>query len=139
MAPNIAFGPALIEAVELENQADTPRVLLSDQAVTLQRKVMKSYAKNAAPQIYEMAVDSDNRVFVDYLNFWAQEEHDERVYRSVFKSHRDHVNTGLGHAEEPVRAKYEWLASYHNWAAEFQTGPGRVKVRDRRAGRFGRL
>lgn len=100
---------------------------------------MKSYVKNAAPQRYEMAVDSDRRVFVDYLNFWAQEEHDEQVYRRVFKVHRDRINVGLRHADERVRAKYDWLASYHNWATECQTGPGRVKVRHRRAGPFGRL
>lgn len=77
MAPNVAFGPALIEAVELEEQAVNPRVLLSEKAVALQRKVMGSNAKGAAPQIYEMAIDSDDAVFVDYLHFWAQEENDD--------------------------------------------------------------
>jgi hypothetical protein len=139
MAPNVAFGPALIEAVELEKQADSPRVLLGDHAVELQRKVMKSYREGAAPQIYEMAVDSDGRVFVDYLHFWAQEEHDDSVFRHVFKAHREHAKKGLGHPDKRVQAKYEWLAGYHNWAADELRGPGRVKVRERGAGTFGRL
>ena len=139
MAPNVAFGPALIEAVELEKQAGNPRVLLSDHAVKLQRKVMKSYVKGAAPQIYEMAVDSDNRVFVDYLHFWADEEDDQNRFRQGFKAHRDQAKAGLEHADSRVQAKYEWLAGYHNWAAESMRGSGRVKVRERAAGKFGRL
>jgi hypothetical protein len=139
MAPNVAFGPALIEAVELEKEADTPRVLLSDQAVSLQRKVMRSYAEGAAPQRYEMAVDSDNKVFVDYLHFWAQEEHDPEVFRHVFKAHRDRTKQGLEHPSPRVRNKYAWLAAYHNWAAGSMRGPGRVKVRNHPAGQLDRL
>jgi hypothetical protein len=71
---------------------------------------MKSYARDAAPQIYEMAVDSDGRVFVDYLHFWAQEEHDEKVFRHAFKAHRDQAKKGLGHPDQRVRDKYEWVA-----------------------------
>jgi hypothetical protein len=41
--------------------------------------------------------------------------------------------------DQRVRTKYEWVASYHNWAADSMRGPGRVKVRDRAAGQFGRL
>lgn len=63
MAPNVAFGPALIEAVELEEHGDNPRVLLSEKAVSLQRKVMGNYATGAAPQIYEMAIDTDEAVY----------------------------------------------------------------------------
>jgi hypothetical protein len=139
MAPNVAFGPALIEAVGLEKQAGTPRVLLSEQAVSLQRKLMKSYGGDAAPPPRETAVDADGRVFVDYLHFWAQEEDDDRVFKHGFRAHRDTAENGLIHSNKEVRVKYEWLASYHNWAAESLQGPGRVKVRSRSAGQFGRL
>lgn len=139
MAPNVAFGPALIEAVELEAQAKHPRVLLSEGAVSLQRKVMKSYARGAAPQAFEMAVDSDDAVFVDYLHFWAQEEHDEDVFRFGFKAHRDTAKKGLEDSPDAVRPKYEWLAGYHNWTAEALRGRGRVKIRDWPAGQFRRV
>lgn len=139
MAPTFAFGPGLIEAVELEMQAVNPRVLLSDQAVSLQRKVMRGYAEGAAPQTYEMAVDVDDRVFVDYLHFWAQEEDNEKVFRHGFKAHRDRAKQGLEHPNPSVRDKYVWLASYHNWAAASMRGPGRVKVRNHPTGQFGRL
>jgi class 3 adenylate cyclase len=139
MAPNVAFGPALIEAVELEAQAKSPRVLLSDEAVSLQRKVMKSYARGAAPQSFEMAVDSDDAVFVDYLHVWAQEEHDDSVFRFGFKAHRDQARRGLEDSPDDVRPKYEWLAGYHNWTAEALRGPGRLKIRDWPAGQFRRF
>lgn len=139
MAPNVAFGPALIEAVELEAQANSPRVLLSDKSVSLQRKVMTSYAQGAAPQTFEMAIDSDDAVFVDYLHFWAQEEDDDSVFRAGFKAHRDQASRGLKDSRDDVKSKYEWLAGYHNWTAEALRGPGCVKVRDWPAGPFRRI
>lgn len=48
MAQHVAFGPALIEAVHLEHVAREPRVILSPAALALQRKVMHSWAKDAA-------------------------------------------------------------------------------------------
>jgi hypothetical protein len=100
---------------------------------------MGSYAEGAAPQAFEMAVDSDDAVFVDYLHFWDQEEHDDNVFRLGFKAHRDYAEKGLEDSPHHVRAKYEWLASYHNWTAEALRGHGRVKIRDWPAGQFRRF
>ena len=136
MAPNVAFGPALTEAVELEGGAKHPRVLLSEQAIALQRTAMKSYARAAAPQIYTMAIDSDDAVFVDYLQFWVQEETNRAVFRSGFEAHRDRARAGLAHADIRVRSKYEWLADYHNWVADSLRVRGAVRVRGRAAGPF---
>jgi hypothetical protein len=116
MAPHVAFGPALIEAVELEGRAVTPRVILSADAVAHQREAMLSYT-DQAPQEIEMAIDHDGEVFVDYLNFWRDEEDDRSVMEHFLEQHRIKIEDGLA-ASTPnsrVYAKYEWLARYHNW------------------------
>lgn len=116
MAPRVAFGPALIEAVRLEKQASTPRVLLSAHAVALQKKAMLNYG-DEAPQELEMAVDLDGKVFVDYLNYWRAEEDDDSVFSALIRRHRERIESGLAaHAVgSAVHAKYAWLAGYHNW------------------------
>jgi hypothetical protein len=140
MAPHVAFGPALIEAVDLEKSASSPRVLLSDYAVELQKKVMKSWLVSA-PQEREMAIDEDGLVFVDYLNFWIDEEDDERLFRHFSKRHAERIADALTeHAQDtPVRAKYEWLATYHNWATQDWPNHVEIAIPEAAARAFGRI
>ena len=127
MAQQVAFGPALIEANDLEGLAREPRVVLSPTAVDLQRKVMRSWVTDAAPQRFEMAIDEEGTVFVDYLGFWMDEEHSRRAFRHFLIGHRDSLVHELArHGQAPdVHRKFEWLAAYHNWVITTRLSRGR--------------
>lgn len=65
----LAFGPALVEAYELENSlAIYPRIILT-------RKTMETYTKNLKPDVIEwlyelVTLDADDQVFfADYIGF----------------------------------------------------------------------
>ncbi|WP_156438295.1 hypothetical protein [Burkholderia sp. BDU5] len=98
------FGPALVEAVELEKVALFPRVLLS-QSVLRYIKPEGRYSSLALR-------DADGRVFLDYLG--------RKIFlESKLKWHRKFVQGGLTENVSRVRErqKYEWLARYHNFHA----------------------
>lgn len=113
-------GPALECAVELEkNKASSPRVILSDDAWGLALySLVKEWggAKNT-PWSDQLLVDSAGEVFVNYLSTLDEEEPDgPEDWQSDLELHRNLIVAGLGEfAHDPhVRAKYEWLADYHN-------------------------
>ncbi|KVZ07618.1 hypothetical protein [Burkholderia ubonensis] len=98
------FGPALVEAVELEKAAVIPRIMLS-----------KSVLRHITPDSpYQSLVlrDADGSAFLDYLGRKA-------LIPSAIKWHREFVQKGLAENASRVRErqKYEWLAQYHNFHA----------------------
>ncbi len=95
------FGPALVDAVQLEKEAVFPRVLLSQ---TVLRYVTPQY-----PSAKLVLRDSDGKHFLHYLSGFSH------IY---LKRHRDYVQEGLVENSSRVheRQKYEWLAQYHNYA-----------------------
>ena len=79
MDERFVFGPALIEAVEIEESTKWPRVALSDEAAELNREAVRRYYgdPDASPQARELVVDDhDAVVFVDHLGVWLTEEDD---------------------------------------------------------------
>lgn len=101
------FGPALLEAVQLEKDAVFPRILLSD-------SVLK-YIKPESPSAHLVVRDADGRSFLHYLG-------DLGVW---LPSHKDFVEQGLLENTSNIRErqKYEWLAQYHNFAAQVENRP----------------
>lgn len=113
------FGPALVDAVQLEKAAVFPRVLLSE-------TVLK-YIRTESSCSKLVLRDSDGGAFLHYLNdadCWLE-------------SHRDYVQQGMhentGRIHE--RQKYEWLAQYHNYTANSVERP-ELLVSIERAGAF---
>jgi hypothetical protein len=113
----LVFGPALVEAVELERGvARDPRIVLSPAATIELRKGLRG---EGAPTgtLGEPAVllDEDGLAFVDYLSgaFQADPEFDlpEQLAR-----HRDTVSGELGRNLHNFErwSKYRWVAEYHN-------------------------
>jgi len=107
------FGPALVEAVELEKAAVFPRIVLS-------RSVTQCIQKN---DLYHSIAlrDVDGQVFLHYLR-------DAQLFPSLFANHRDFVRAGLESNLSRIRErqKYEWLAKYHNHHAHTM---GRLDLR----------
>lgn len=101
------FGPALVDAVQLEKAAIFPRVLLSE-------SVLKYIGPESSCSRLVLQ-DSDGLSFLHYLSgadHWLN-------------SHREYVQHGLientGRIHE--RQKYEWLAQYHNFSANTAQRP----------------
>lgn len=98
------FGPALVDAVDLEKAAVFPRILLGDSVLRLMPA--------DGPAAQWALKDADGKVFLDYLggSFLA---------KSVLERHQDYVRSGLqeNSAQVRERQKYEWLAQYHNHVA----------------------
>lgn len=101
------FGPALVDAVQLEKEAVFPRVLLSE-------SVLK-YVSPESPCAHLVLRDSDGKAFVHYLSGRAH----------VLERHRDYVQKGLLENASRVheRQKYEWLAQYHDFFASYAARP----------------
>lgn len=110
------FGPALVDAVQLEKSAVFPRVLLSE---TVLRYISP---KHTSPNL--VLRDSDGNNFLHYLNGYSHFE---------LSRHRDYVLKGLLDNASDIhkRQKYEWLVQYHNFAANTAQHTDLVIVLDR--------
>lgn len=113
------FGPALVEAVQLEKEAIFPRVLLSE-------TVLK-YISPRSSSANLVLRDSDGKAFLHYLTgdvYWLER-------------HREYVQKGLLENASRVheRQKYEWLAQYHNFVVN-RTALPELAVFTERPGAF---
>lgn len=99
------FGPALLDAVQLEKKAGVPRILLSE-------SVIKKISLTTACSNMVMR-DSDGKAFLHYLANLAP-----FVY---LKEHKKIIERGLieNRNRLDVLQKYEWLARYHNFVAKY--------------------
>jgi hypothetical protein len=117
------FGPALIEAHEHERSAKHPRVVLARSAVQHAAAHVATYhPMTIAPQNEELLIDLRDRcVFLDYLTSGAG-LHDDPVSPEFLLSreraiaaHRAILLENLTRHAGKIRAKYQWLAAYHNY------------------------
>ncbi len=109
------YGPALIEAYELESStAIYPRIALS---ASLAADALEELAEvgGGSTEVHRklLAVDEDGVVFVDYLSS-IYDEPDE--VEAFLRNHKDHIEAQLDqHRGDPhVHLKYRWLAEYHD-------------------------
>jgi hypothetical protein len=102
---HVLFGPALVEAYELESRvAVHPRLVLSRAAAETQR---------GAAGGSMLLCDDDGQTFVDYLGAVVDDPHDPI---SALQGHRDTVIDRLHGSRRHKRhwEKYRWLGEYHN-------------------------
>ena len=121
MDKEIVFGPALIEAVKLEEDAIYPRIVLSHEVAAQEHQHMATYYGGSplAPQNSLLLMDTDGVVFVNYLYLLLDDFNNpsNRAYAETrFARHRDTVQRALTtHKATPrIADKYRWLASHHN-------------------------
>ncbi len=105
----LIFGPALVEAVNLERQtAIDPRIVLSPGAVeTLRQGRTESIDREP------ILIDEDGLAFVDYLE--ALYEDPGVTARSNLDKHRKVVERNLERNATSMRRwrKHRWVAEYH--------------------------
>ena len=109
---DIVFGPAIISAVEAERSiAVYPRVVLCDEAVKAFRPSCNGR------KIHDLLIDSDSRVFIDYLDATVMIAYpDDRPFTEFLEGHKKCVvdNLRAFNSNPKIRSKYEWAATYHN-------------------------
>lgn len=106
----LVFGPALVEAVDLEREtAVDPRIVLSPGATQTLRA-----GRGGSISREPLLVDEDGLVFVDYLE--ALYEDPGVTARSNLDRHRRVVEKNLARNATDMRRfkKHRWAAEYHN-------------------------
>jgi hypothetical protein len=105
VSDHVLFGPALVEAYDLESRAAVyPRIVLSRAAAETQRGTAGGSM---------LLCDDDGQTFIDYLGTVFDEPEDPL---SVLQGHRETVVDRLqAHRRSKRRwEKYRWLGEYHN-------------------------
>jgi hypothetical protein len=119
MDERFVFGPALVEAVELEKRAQWPRVVLGQDAISLERQHSAFYANPlTSAQSGCLSCDDDETIFVDHLGVYIDEEDDEAALDHFLTQHRRATEHGLEihlDGDKPWE-KWRWLAEYQNHA-----------------------
>jgi hypothetical protein len=108
---DIVFGSSLIEAVESEKKAVFPRVIICPEA----KKCFRASWNDKG--ISDLLVDSDNMVFIDYLEATVMIAYpDDRPFTEFLDGNKACIENNLKrfHDAPYIRAKYEWAAVYHN-------------------------
>ena len=127
---DIAYGKALLEAVDLDKSGGAPRLVIASSVEHLILKHLSWYPGGPAPHHEVLLEDpSDGRLFVDYLKAAFANFPDDPVVYELLKAHRSKVSDGLLKYESDMRVgqKYRWLATYHNYAC--RTFADRFRVR----------
>lgn len=116
----LLFGPALVEAVELEQAiAVNPRIVLSPEASLALRRgrnagVLLGIEGEDAPAL----VDSDGLAFVNYLERIFEDTEADPV--QLMSRHRSWVRSKLAANSRDLKrwTKHCWAAEYHNAICE---------------------
>jgi hypothetical protein len=111
----LVFGPALVQAYQLESQTAThPRVVLGREAERSQRDALAGYIEpSEAPQASLLLRDGDGWTFINYLGLLFDDTDDPRT---TLLMHRDLIVERLREQRGTRRVweKYRWVAEYHN-------------------------
>lgn len=117
MDEDIAFGAGPLDADDAEQAAETPRVVLHRSAIAYVDRHLRYYGKVAlSPQNEYLFFDEDGKMALDYLSSLWPEPSEEPFFNWLAK-HRDVVAQKLTNyrARPRIRAKYAWVARYHNY------------------------
>ena len=116
---DIAYGKALIEAVDLDKSGGSPRLVVALSVAFLISKHLSWYGDGSwAPHHEQLLEDPcDGQLFINYLGSAFELFPDGPIDHELLASHGEIVCEGLkAYQSDPrVRAKYVWMATYHNY------------------------
>lgn len=115
------FGPGLVRAYELESKyAKYPRVLVDE-------CLLEEFRRNPKLCVHDpdtdagylkamLQIDTDGKLFVDYLRVMADELDHPAEYPMYLAKHQAFINRRLQDFQNQpsIREKYEWLRRYHD-------------------------
>lgn len=118
MDDDIVFGNALIEAVNQDKRGGPPCISLAPSAIEIVRRQLGKYGDDRLSSLYDdLLEDADGTVFLNYLQeaFCAFPDHG--IFMEIIDGHCTEIRNGLvlNRGKPDIRAKYEWLARYHNF------------------------
>ncbi|MDP9700534.1 hypothetical protein [Paenibacillus polysaccharolyticus] len=113
---NIVYGPAMIEAYELESKmAIYPRVIVNPMVLEEGiKKAVHDLEDELEHLLGLLEIDEDHQLFIDYMFQW-QEIDDESAYFNALDLTRSIIENQLQSLKNPgVLLKYNWLKRYYN-------------------------
>ena len=135
---DVVFGSALVEAYELEQNADTPRVLVSRELTDLFRRSARMIGHPTDSEIVKnlFCWDEDGEAYLNYLYAHNILENyllgirSQKNEKELMTNHHDGLmravekNWSTIATKEDIRRKYVWAVRYHNKRV-IRTGLGR--------------
>ncbi len=122
MDEHTVYGPALLEAYELENaSAREPRIVLSEKVHELVRAFTDTELypdPQDSPHNRIILIDPDRQAYINYLERLTYERSGrELVHWESIKKHKTNIETRLEkyYSDPRIWSKYYWLANYHNY------------------------
>ena len=115
---DIAYGEALLEAVDLNKPGGPPRLVTGASVDSLIVEHLAWYGGIGSPHHAFLLEDPyDGRLFIDYLGVSFDHFPDGPIGHQLLAAHRKKVSKRLREHESdgPVRQKYQWIATYHNY------------------------
>ena len=113
------FGPAYIEAVELEKKTELPRIAVSDNILQwfLSAENNEDYEIAKVRESQLIAFDEDGTMRVDPFSevkkYSGNTQIPERI-TSMIDSWGNTIKSGVDHPDERIKKKYTWMASEYN-------------------------
>ncbi len=119
MDERTVIGPALVEAVELEEElAVYPRIILSKDCIEVVHNDLGYYRsdfRELSPWNNDLLVDADDRIFINYLSCILGIDN-EVAQLEALTEHSVAIRSELQkNYPEKIKTKWEWLADYHNY------------------------
>lgn len=136
MDSQMAHGKALVDAVQLEEKkAAFPRIVLSTKClIPILEDIRRSYGGDIRNSLWaeSLLVDTDDRIFINYLSALFGENEDELPGRLTEIGSGLADSLGEFHSEPKIYAKYEWAAQYFNHFCRHTSGidAGALELRD---------
>lgn len=137
-AGDIVYGNALLEAVGLDKSGGPPRLVVAPSVEPMILDHLSAYGGGDNPYHHILLEDpgspEDGCLFLNYLQAVLGNFPDFLTGYEPLAAHRDRIVDCLGEhrCKQYVRRKYEWVASYHNYALQAVAGrySGRYSVLD---------
>lgn len=124
---NLSFGPAMTEAYLLENQANSPRVIIDPKIIekmmtdgVLGQKGIDRYLSDSDQfttmiEVF-LTTFGDDFYFVDYFNTMEllRLSNSKNLGNNLIEIIQQTIRNGVNIENERVRQKYTWLRSFYN-------------------------
>jgi hypothetical protein len=116
MDRTIAFGPGLVQAYELEQEAVYPRIVLTRVLAGLAKLQPVSFLHSGITDGVnrDFVRGEDDRTFVNYLAVLPYISDDKN---GTLTAHKTHIEEALKEfaSDGHIWDKYRWLADYHDF------------------------
>ncbi|WP_338965056.1 hypothetical protein [Fusobacterium nucleatum] len=118
---NICFGPAMVEAYNLEQKATYPRIIIDKNTI---QKALDSPGLDRHQidfkDIEKLIKIEDNICYIDFLSNAPDEIEEKEKVNNFFSNIKKNITSHLNNKDysEEVLKKYKWFVNYYNNSIE---------------------